>query len=61
MKAGDKVTVIHGPFTLPGTVLRVTKTQVVVRDETTFLKRFNRKTRKIVGGSEFPCTFTETK
>ena len=61
MKAGDTVTVIHGPFTMPGTVLRVTKTQVIVRDETCFPKRFNRKTRKIVGVSKLPCTFTETK
>ncbi len=61
MKSGDKVTVINGPFTMPGTVLRVTKTQVIIQDETFMPKRFNRKTRKIVGGSKFRCTFAEAE
>lgn len=61
MKAGDKVTVFNGPFETPGVVLRVTATQVIIQDETFMPKRFYLKTRKIVGGSKFRCTFTEAK
>jgi len=39
---------------MAGTILRLTKTQAIVRDETFFPKRFNRKTGKIVRSKDTP-------
>jgi len=57
MKVGDQVTVVLGPFRMPGTILRVTETQIVVRDDGFFPKRFNRKTRRQAGQWPTPCHF----